>query len=170
MKLSPEHVGENRVPRRLGGDAGAGPASRGAESGEVVSERPAGDTVQGVQWVKDEDCKNCVRCKVQFSWRKRKHHCRRCGNIFCARCSGYSVDVARIGRENSKGKEKKCRVCTDCALVLGRPRDSNADHGLMASARESGAPLTSEKEAKQVRAPMHNVREDSTEQGGEDKK
>lgn len=36
-------------------------------------------------WVKDENVSNCNGCQAKFSMTERKHHCRNCGDVFCAR-------------------------------------------------------------------------------------
>jgi hypothetical protein len=38
-------------------------------------------------WQKDDEVDECFKCDVQFSLRERKHHCRRCGTVFCNNCS-----------------------------------------------------------------------------------
>ena len=32
-------------------------------------------------WVPDADSPTCSTCKERFSWKKRRHHCRSCGNV-----------------------------------------------------------------------------------------
>lgn len=36
-------------------------------------------------WIKDDVAINCSTCSVKFSLTERKHHCRNCGKVFCAR-------------------------------------------------------------------------------------
>lgn len=37
------------------------------------------------KWVKDELAINCFKCDKKFhSLYRRKHHCRYCGQVFCA--------------------------------------------------------------------------------------
>ena len=36
-------------------------------------------------WLKDEAVDNCMKCSAEFTFTERKHHCRDCGRIFCAR-------------------------------------------------------------------------------------
>ena len=43
------------------------------------------------RWVPDKVVNNCLNCVKKFSFFKRKHHCRMCGNIFCSECcSNYT--------------------------------------------------------------------------------
>lgn len=45
------------------------------------------------------DGKVCHRCRVQFSLTQRKHHCRNCGQIFCAQCSAQCSTLPKFGIE-----------------------------------------------------------------------
>ena len=36
-------------------------------------------------WLKDEAVDNCMQCNAEFTFTERKHHCRDCGKIFCAK-------------------------------------------------------------------------------------
>eukprot|EP01062_Namystynia_karyoxenos_P045878 TRINITY_DN34181_c0_g1_i1.p2 TRINITY_DN34181_c0_g1~~TRINITY_DN34181_c0_g1_i1.p2 ORF type:complete len:303 (+),score=49.02 TRINITY_DN34181_c0_g1_i1:111-911(+) len=38
-------------------------------------------------WVPDGLRPRCSACQVTFRWWRRRHHCRHCGEVFCARCS-----------------------------------------------------------------------------------
>lgn len=42
-----------------------------------------------VPWRKNEDEKQCQRCGRGFGVRRRRHHCRLCGGIFCKQCSQF---------------------------------------------------------------------------------
>lgn len=64
-------------------------------------------------WVDDKDITDCQDCKKQFTVARRKHHCRKCGGIFCYACSDNSVQLA--------SSSKPVRVCNSCqALLLHR--------------------------------------------------
>ena len=44
--------------------------------------------VRGRQvWERDEDVPNCRICDREFTVLTRRHHCRVCGRIVCAKCS-----------------------------------------------------------------------------------
>ena len=45
-------------------------------------------------WLKDESVDKCINsyCAVEFTFTERKHHCRDCGRIFCAR-SGHCSHI-----------------------------------------------------------------------------
>ena len=43
-----------------------------------------------VIWRTDSSCSFCIGCNRKFTFFLRKHHCRGCGHLFCAACSGWS--------------------------------------------------------------------------------
>lgn len=65
------------------------------------------------EWKEDSAASNCPLCAKEFSLARRKHHCRNCGGIFCAKCSDNQM--------NLPSSAKPVRVCDNCyTLVLGR--------------------------------------------------
>ncbi|XP_061385482.1 RUN and FYVE domain-containing protein 2 isoform X3 [Danaus plexippus] len=57
-------------------------------------------------WTSDKDAVACTACSKEFTIARRKHHCRRCGHIFCGACSEKTVALA--------GNTKPVRVCDNC--------------------------------------------------------
>ena len=37
-------------------------------------------------WVPDQQAPNCMQCEVRFTFTKRRHHCRACGQVCRALC------------------------------------------------------------------------------------
>lgn len=79
-------------------------------------------------WVDDKAAKNCFQCKIPFTFYTRHHHCRKCGNAFCYRCSSKTMYLPKYGSgipsEPSSLKKsinkllwtnEKVRVCDCCA-------------------------------------------------------
>eukprot|EP01060_Flectonema_neradi_P007731 TRINITY_DN15438_c0_g1_i1.p1 TRINITY_DN15438_c0_g1~~TRINITY_DN15438_c0_g1_i1.p1 ORF type:complete len:640 (+),score=65.66 TRINITY_DN15438_c0_g1_i1:82-2001(+) len=52
--------------------------------------RPAGN------WMPDELSQSCFSCGVEFGFIIRKHHCRRCGKIFCGKCTKFHSQAERV--------------------------------------------------------------------------
>lgn len=53
-------------------------------------------------WQPDAEAPNCNLCSVAFSMLRRRHHCRRCGKIFCSDCAPRANKSFRL-----------CRICKD---------------------------------------------------------
>uniref|UniRef100_A0A673X1E0 Early endosome antigen 1 n=1 Tax=Salmo trutta TaxID=8032 RepID=A0A673X1E0_SALTR len=58
------------------------------------------------KWAEDHEVQNCMACGKGFSLAIRKHHCRHCGNIFCAECSAKNAFTP--------SSKKPVRVCETC--------------------------------------------------------
>ncbi|XP_025019014.1 FYVE, RhoGEF and PH domain-containing protein 2 isoform X1 [Python bivittatus] len=64
------------------------------------------------QWVRDKLVTMCMRCKEPFNAiTRRRHHCRACGYVVCARCSEYKAEL-----QYDKNGPK--RVCVECYVFL----------------------------------------------------
>ncbi|UYV83503.1 ZFYVE28 [Cordylochernes scorpioides] len=59
-------------------------------------------------WVPDTESDHCMACGAIFTLLRRRHHCRHCGRLFCARCSSNSIPLPRFGQH------KPVRVCDEC--------------------------------------------------------
>jgi hypothetical protein len=62
------------------------------------------------KWVHDDLVNECLKCHERFRIFVRKHHCRKCGNIFCDRCSQKRMFIPAFGYT-----KKPVRVCDNCA-------------------------------------------------------
>ncbi|VDO95350.1 unnamed protein product [Heligmosomoides polygyrus] len=48
-------------------------------------------------WMPDSTGKECYQCEERFSTFRRRHHCRLCGQIFCAKCCNVHVPGSALG-------------------------------------------------------------------------
>lgn len=64
-------------------------------------------------WMPDDSCMVCYECDSQFTIFNRRHHCRKCGRVFCAKCTSNFVPVNSYVTENFR-EEELIRVCTFC--------------------------------------------------------
>ncbi|XP_015888945.3 1-phosphatidylinositol-3-phosphate 5-kinase FAB1B [Ziziphus jujuba] len=65
-------------------------------------------------WMPDQSCRVCYECDSQFTVFNRKHHCRLCGRVFCAKCTANSIPA--LSNEPRSGREdwERIRVCNYC--------------------------------------------------------
>ncbi|XP_041132472.1 zinc finger FYVE domain-containing protein 1-like [Polyodon spathula] len=66
------------------------------------------DAARPVYWVPDHEITQCHHCCQPFSPKLSKHHCRACGQGFCADCSQKRRTVP------SRGWDHPVRVCLNC--------------------------------------------------------
>ncbi|XP_074739649.1 lateral signaling target protein 2 homolog isoform X2 [Strix uralensis] len=72
------------------------------------------------EWVPDSTCSQCSACRSPFTLLRRRHHCRSCGKIFCARCSPHTAVLPHYGQP------KPVRVCTHCYAAHRSPAPRRA--------------------------------------------
>ena len=66
-------------------------------------------------WVPDDALNNCMECGSEFSFSRRRHHCRHCGRLVCPSCSPKKCKIEKLG------EKKNVRVCNPCLQVLNSP-------------------------------------------------
>ncbi|KAH8799508.1 FYVE zinc finger-domain-containing protein [Flagelloscypha sp. PMI_526] len=89
-------------------------------------------------WKPDSTADTCdnFHCRTPFSLLQRRHHCRKCGGVFCASCTSRRTSLLDTSRlsflhppknrpvsdfETPQSPVLDCRVCDDCwDLVWGR--------------------------------------------------
>ncbi|XP_063833347.1 myotubularin-related protein 4-like [Ostrinia nubilalis] len=84
-------------------DSASSASASGSGSGSA-SEVEVGEEARGVVWLPDSAAPRCQHCRNHFWLARRRHHCRRCGGIFCGSCSEMS----------SWGDCGSVRVCRRC--------------------------------------------------------
>ncbi|KAL5549432.1 hypothetical protein UlMin_004663 [Ulmus minor] len=66
---------------------------------------PAKPALRGNNWV--TDASHCQGCSSQFTFINRKHHCRRCGGLFCNSCTQQRMVLRGQG-------DSPVRICEPC--------------------------------------------------------
>jgi FYVE zinc finger len=66
-------------------------------------------------WRHDTVSEKCQGCQTAFTFFTRRHHCRRCGKIFCNTCSNHTMTVPDALIRPGGGPERgHVRVCNGC--------------------------------------------------------
>ena len=90
--------------------------AREAEAGSAVELESPRDPSAVLQargmWVADDMVSACKECGQAFGARRRKHHCRQCGQIFCDECSAFKARLNADGEPDAYGVA--WRVCVSC--------------------------------------------------------
>lgn len=98
-------------------------APAAAEPEKAVEEedlrRPSAQT-QGTEppdprahWMPDDSATACSECGSEFTFVRRRHHCRMCGRLFCGDCTQQTFELPP--QYGWKGPQ---RVCESCYLIL----------------------------------------------------
>jgi hypothetical protein len=71
-------------------------------------------------WTSDSERVICTNCSTPFNMFTRRHHCRSCGDIFCAVCSVHTAPLTDAKPHYHKNSIKKTeqRVCRKCFTKL----------------------------------------------------
>ncbi|XP_025012598.2 1-phosphatidylinositol-3-phosphate 5-kinase FAB1A isoform X1 [Ricinus communis] len=65
-------------------------------------------------WMPDHSCRVCYECDSQFTVFNRRHHCRLCGRVFCAKCTASSIPAPSDDPRNGGEDWERIRVCNYC--------------------------------------------------------
>ena len=94
----------------------------GLKKGKPGDERPHTAThhntpPKGASWKPNAHATKCEKCSVPFTFMTRKHHCRRCGGIFCDACTKKrrTLSDPLIESGQRAGVVPDLRVCDNCA-------------------------------------------------------
>lgn len=94
-------------------------------------------------------------CKKSFNYFTRRHHCRRCGNIFCDLHSAYEIPLDEHANYNPKGSSN--RACAYCFrdFKAWRTRTNSSDLSGAASGATNPAADNSSSNGKGASASKH---------------
>ncbi|KAF2304224.1 hypothetical protein GH714_028660 [Hevea brasiliensis] len=65
-------------------------------------------------WMPDQSCRVCYECDSQFTVFNRRHHCRLCGRVFCAKCTASSIPAPSDDPRTGSEDWERVRVCNYC--------------------------------------------------------
>lgn len=80
-------------------------------------------------WMPDSSCRVCYECDSQFTIFNRRHHCRLCGRVFCAKCTTNCVLTPSDDHTCGLGDHDRIRVCKFC--LHQRKQPSATDNNMM---------------------------------------
>ncbi|KAJ6847495.1 1-phosphatidylinositol-3-phosphate 5-kinase FAB1B-like isoform X1 [Iris pallida] len=91
----------------------------------LIPRRPVPSAVSRDYWMPDNSCRVCYECDNPFTIFYRKHHCRLCGRVFCAKCTSNSIPVSPDDPKYVREDGGRIRVCNYC--FKGWQREIAAD-------------------------------------------
>ncbi|KAJ0523447.1 putative 1-phosphatidylinositol-3-phosphate 5-kinase chromatin regulator PHD family [Helianthus annuus] len=84
-------------------------------------------------WMPDQSCRVCYECDSQFTLFNRRHHCRLCGRVFCAKCTHNWIPARPSNHIIINEETEKIRACNYCFKQWQQGRlvaSAVADHGV----------------------------------------
>ena len=103
-------VNTSQVSAAAGGAVDFSAEGGGGDSGTAAGESAGPGQSLGV-WIPDEAVRKCGKCAAAFTLLRRKHHCRKCGGVFCGKCSRNRMALPDLGYDAA------VRVCDGCSGV-----------------------------------------------------
>lgn len=69
-------------------------------------------------WASNDSVSCCIKCNKQFGLLRRRHHCRKCGGIFCTKDAAHTIGLD--GNLNFNLFGRPVRACDGCHLEFAR--------------------------------------------------
>jgi hypothetical protein len=101
-------------------------------------------TERRAHWVPDAVASKCTSCAEPFTLTRRKHHCRRCGFIFCAPCVARNIFLHSPNPDlNYKSAVRVCSKCYDAERKLRDSADPSRTKPAVTSNHHKAPPAAS---------------------------
>nr|XP_043626802.1 1-phosphatidylinositol-3-phosphate 5-kinase FAB1B [Erigeron canadensis] len=85
-------------------------------------------------WMPDQSCRVCYECDLQFTLFNRRHHCRLCGRVFCAKCTHNWIPARSSDQDIIREDTEKIRACNYCFKQWQQGGlAASVDHGVLDS-------------------------------------
>ncbi|GAM18228.1 hypothetical protein SAMD00019534_014030 [Acytostelium subglobosum LB1] len=97
----------------------------------IVKSDDESDITTAPVWIPDSEANQCMECAVKFTAIRRRHHCRRCGNVVCGKCSDQTYKLDNLNKE--------ARVCKSCYTYVSVVMASRTNSGYLTLSRSPGA-------------------------------
>ncbi|CAJ0911146.1 21410_t:CDS:10 [Entrophospora sp. SA101] len=102
-------------------------------------------------WENDDDVHECRQCRRRFNLWIRRHHCRRCGQVVCDRCSLsrlilppsqviFDPSAPNDSSSSSSSASQYHRVCDSCHSSMGHPTKKKRSNSITSSTSISVVP------------------------------
>lgn len=105
------------MPRRDSNNVAMAAAAAASNNSDILT---IDMLVHQDDWVSDSERYRCHVCTRNFTSFRRKHHCRKCGEVVCSNCTlSKEAELPVVGRS-------KIRVCMSCILSHANPEPTPA--------------------------------------------
>lgn len=101
------------------------------------------------KWVSGADHSTCTGCHNPFGFRRKRHNCYNCGQVFCRACSSRKSLKASL----APNMNKPYRVCDDCFVKLKKVMESGNVVRIPRPSNRSGLQKSSEGAEKETLLP-----------------
>lgn len=113
-----------------------------ADSGHTITMHHQKATPTRRHWIKDEAATRCgiTGCPVVFNFFERRHHCRKCGGIFCSEHTSHYLYINHMAQFTTGGRGILSRVCNKC--ISDYNIFINREFGVNVPVEDASAPTT----------------------------
>eukprot|EP01004_Peranema_trichophorum_P005855 NODE_4699_length_1128_cov_31.211940_g4166_i0.p1 GENE.NODE_4699_length_1128_cov_31.211940_g4166_i0~~NODE_4699_length_1128_cov_31.211940_g4166_i0.p1 ORF type:complete len:306 (+),score=45.90 NODE_4699_length_1128_cov_31.211940_g4166_i0:56-919(+) len=98
-------------------------------------------------WIPDNESKSCGKCTKEFTTFRRRHHCRKCGHLFCSSCSNHAIQL--------DGHNTFVRVCDSCYDLSDRNLNTASPVSSIDESVDEGSPRVEDTHSIEYERPLN---------------